>query len=296
MLFIVFSVGTSGVKLLGWWLVALSIRQEDSPIHSHNSIMFFFLPNSAVVLSLVLGLAQGHGNHQHHHHHHPHDHEEAHNHDKTIVGANEQQSHRDLRTTFSCATRQKKPHQEVDFQNLITKRYPGQGSLEQRRLRKKSSSADFSATIPIYHWLYTDNAATQYVTDAQIQAQMDWLNAAFAETGFEFETEAINRIVDSDVFFAYDGLDGPMSINILDEEFKNRREGCMNVLNIFWIDMQDNGFLDLGFALGPGFDADVNLDYAGIHYEAVTGGGYTRYDEGDILVHEVGHWLGLLHL
>lgn len=252
--------------------------------------MFFFLPNSAVVLSLVLGLAQAHGNHHHHHH-------EALDQDTAATGVNEQQQgHRDLRTTFSCATRQTKPHQEADFQNLITKRYPGEGSLEQRRLRKKSSSADFSATIPIYHWLYTDNAATQYVTDAQIQAQMDWLNDAFAETGFEFETEAINRIVDSDVFFAYDGLDGANSVAILDEEVKMRREGCMDVLNIFWIDMQDNGLLDLGFALGPGFDADVNLDYAGIHYEAVTGGGYTRYDEGDILVHEVGHWLGLLHL
>ena len=52
----------------------------------------------------------------------------------------------------------------------------------------------------------------------------------------------------------------------------------------------------LGWSSSP-WDAvhKVRLDGVSIHEDSLPGGSLTSYDRGDTAVHEVGHWLGLLH-
>jgi len=72
---------------------------------------------------------------------------------------------------------------------------------------------------------------------------------------------------------------------------KATRQGDMSTLNIWFKDLPDNY---LGYARYP-FNVNEALDGVVIDHEAAFGGNTTNHNEGDILVHEVGHWLGLYH-
>jgi pregnancy-associated plasma protein-A len=52
----------------------------------------------------------------------------------------------------------------------------------------------------------------------------------------------------------------------------------------------------LGWSSSPWqLDGDVRLDGVAVHEESLPGGSLYSYGRGDTAVHEVGHWLGLLH-
>lgn len=70
-------------------------------------------------------------------------------------------------------------------------------------------------------------------------------------------------------------------------------------LNIYSGEVEtDSGSPLLGYAAFPwDFAADPNVDGVVIEWSSVDGiGTAPPYNEGDTLVHEVGHWLGLLHI
>lgn len=53
-----------------------------------------------------------------------------------------------------------------------------------------------------------------------------------------------------------------------------------------------------GYATFPFEECDYgyeSLDGAFMNYKNIVGGSDTDFSEGDVLVHEVGHWLGLFH-
>jgi len=52
----------------------------------------------------------------------------------------------------------------------------------------------------------------------------------------------------------------------------------------------------LGWATWPeDYQIDKKLDGVVVHYQSMTGGTMDRYNLGGTLLHELGHWLGLLH-
>ena len=71
------------------------------------------------------------------------------------------------------------------------------------------------------------------------------------------------------------------------------RKGDASVLNVYW---QDLGKV-LGYASMPWQQAQLlaRQDGVTIGYGTHSGSNSFFYNEGDTLVHEVGHWLGLLH-
>jgi hypothetical protein len=126
----------------------------------------------------------------------------------------------------------------------------------------------------------------------QIELQMDKVNATYSETPFSFNLVNVSYLYDSDLFH----LDGPIFGNdipsmqsYLGEEI---RVGGRMDLNIYSLKLRSKG---LGFATFPGAFA---LQKDGVWVDHCTlplGSGCGTYATGDIVVHEIGHWLGLLH-
>ena len=71
------------------------------------------------------------------------------------------------------------------------------------------------------------------------------------------------------------------------------RQGEMSTLNVWFKNLTDK----LGYATFPwtSDDNEALLDGVAIMHTTVYGGSEAFYSEGDTLVHEVGHWLGLYH-
>jgi hypothetical protein len=84
-------------------------------------------------------------------------------------------------------------------------------------------------------------------------------------------------------------------------EMKNSlRKGGANVLNAYWtsfVNPELAAYATYPFASFPLTNGDPGrgVDGVVIRTDLITDGEATNYNEGDILVHEVGHWLGLLH-
>ncbi len=70
------------------------------------------------------------------------------------------------------------------------------------------------------------------------------------------------------------------------------RVGGTNVLNVWWNRCYGGAYL--GYATMP-FSARSSGDGIVNNHGSVLGGSIQNYNEGDTLIHEAGHWLGLYH-
>ena len=165
-----------------------------------------------------------------------------------------------------------------------------------------------TVTIPVaFHVISKGLRKSQgNLTDAQVQKQIDVLNAGYKGTGFQFALQAVEGI---------DRTVQPEWFNLIPANGSERRlyrgsgkevkmkkalyEGDSETLNIYTASL---GQFLLGWAYFPsGFDGSDGaplpqyLDGVVIDYRSTPGGGFANYGEGDTLTHEVGHWIGLYH-
>lgn len=156
-----------------------------------------------------------------------------------------------------------------------------------RRLRRDRASS--TVRVPVYFHVITKNGGTTgAVGDQEIADQMAILNDSFDGTtggedvDFEFELVSIDR---HDNASWYDDP-GPASPTLNVNGVRN-----MNVYT-----GSAGGYLGyVNFLPGEAPTGGSN-DYVVIHHSTLPGGtDGTPYEEGDTLVHEVGHWLGLEH-
>lgn len=135
----------------------------------------------------------------------------------------------------------------------------------------------------IWHTIYGDNEVG-LLTDVEIAASMDVINAAFAPD-FQFTLTKNQQINNRDWF----NLD-------VDQDWQYKEdlhEGNCGTLNVY--SLNPGGGL-LGWATFPtGCEGDNDNDGVVILHSSVPGGASSPYNEGDTLTHEVGHWLGLYH-
>ena len=143
------------------------------------------------------------------------------------------------------------------------------------------------------------------LTDDQIEAQIDVLNAAFASSGFSFDLRKITRTTKESWFnlVSANGAE-PRFFRGSGKEVKMKQalhEGDAQTLNIYSASLAQSllgwAYLPWDF-LGesgdplPRFYDGVVVDFRSLPIGDLA---YDVYGEGDTGTHEVGHWLGLFH-
>ena len=140
--------------------------------------------------------------------------------------------------------------------------------------------------ITFFH-VIKDSSGNGALTEAEIESQMDALNAGFKQTRTFFELQGTTETENDDWFAAEYGSaeesDMKSSLHVGDSR-------CLNIYSI------QNSQGILGWATFPS-EAEGDLDGDGvvIDYRTIPGGAAAPYNEGDTLTHEVGHWMGLYH-
>jgi len=146
-----------------------------------------------------------------------------------------------------------------------------------------------SHVIPVYvHRIYKTSSMpnSESATDAQITAQINVLNAAYAGSSFSFSLAGSDKTVNATWYTSSGGSSETQMKNAL-------RKGGSNALNIYFNNM--GGGL-LGWATFPSDYARYpKMDGVVILYSSVPGGTAAPYNLGDTATHEVGHWMGLYH-
>ena len=156
-----------------------------------------------------------------------------------------------------------------------------------RALRPALRVVDEPVVVPVAFHVLT--AGGEGATDAQVTAQMDVLNAAFAGVGVRFVLAAYDRTENA-------AWADRLRINSADERAMKRALALDPAvyLNLYTAAVLDDDYL--GWATLP-YDPDAGTVRDGVVVGGGTlpGGDEAPFNEGDTGVHEVGHWLGLEH-
>lgn len=140
--------------------------------------------------------------------------------------------------------------------------------------------------IPLAVHVVYDNGVWN-VPETVVKAQKDVLNAAFAGTGFQFRLVSIDRTLNGTWAHATQG-------SAVEADMKNALAvDPATTLNLYTL---EPGLGSTGWASFPWSHPEGDpMDGVVILADCFPGGAAAYFNEGDIAVHEVGHWLGLYH-
>ncbi|MCX2743735.1 zinc metalloprotease [Mangrovivirga sp. M17] len=161
-----------------------------------------------------------------------------------------------------------------------------------------------SINIPVYvHVIYSNSQ--ENISDAQIQSQIDILNADFNLTNNDASltpAEFTDVLADADINFTLAGVTRKASSRTewgTRDEMKFASNGGVDVvtpesaLNI-WVCNIGGGIL--GYAQFPGGDPSTDGVVVGPQFFGDTGYLSAPFDKGRTTTHEVGHYLNLRHI
>jgi hypothetical protein len=171
-----------------------------------------------------------------------------------------------------------------DLRRRLTVRF---GESDERRLNARLPD---TVVVPVrFHVVASGDQGR--LSRAAVDRQIAALNAAYsgrtggAATGVSFRLVAVDVTSNADWFANPRGYEGPLKTAL--------HRGGPGTLNLYsaavGIDM-------LGVSTFPQwYSARPVLDGVMIDYRSIPGGGNPGFNRGYTAVHEVGHWLGLLH-
>ncbi|GGO15229.1 hypothetical protein GCM10010116_30550 [Microbispora rosea subsp. aerata] len=144
-------------------------------------------------------------------------------------------------------------------------------------------------TVPVWAHIIKDRALA--LPDSAVSRQIAVLNTAYsggyggADTGVRFELKGITHTDNRSWFRDPLGFEEPMK--------KKLRVGGPETLNLYIAQLSR---LVLGYSTYPyWYDDEPVLDGVVIDWRSVPGGPLRDFARGFTAVHEIGHWLGLLH-
>ena len=179
-------------------------------------------------------------------------------------------------------------------------------TIDQRRENGQS----VVITIPVvFHILYSNS--TQNISDAQIQSQLDILNADFRRQNND-QDNIWSQAADTEIEFCLASFDPdgaptngilrvPTSVSSFgsNDAMKFTSQGgsdawpASDYLN-YWVCNLSGGLL--GYAQFPGGPASTDGVVCGYQYTGDIGTASSPFDLGRTGTHEVGHWLNLRHI
>lgn len=148
--------------------------------------------------------------------------------------------------------------------------------------------------IPVY-WHVVDRGtalADGNISQELIEDQIEILNDAFsggaggAASVYQFDLIDVDRTTNEDWFL---NANDPAVAAVMKAAL---HEGGANALNIFSCkptNLLGRSTFPWQYAANPSGDGVI------LRFSSMPGGAATPFNEGDTLVHEVGHWMGLLH-
>ncbi len=143
--------------------------------------------------------------------------------------------------------------------------------------------------IPVAVHVIALNGSVGNLSDGAIAGQIAVLNERYAAAGtpFQFSVVSLDRAVDPVGAVMGPGSSEEVSVK------SALHVGGPETLNLYFASPPDG---TLGFATFP-WDVGVNLALDGVvlAFQTVPNGEFPPYNLGVTAVHEVGHWLGLLH-
>jgi hypothetical protein len=150
-----------------------------------------------------------------------------------------------------------------------------------------SASVTRGGEIPVYFHVIRDDSGAGDVSDDRIDAQIAVMNGAFGPLGWNFVLVATDRWNNSQWFHA------PLGSPEQNEFKQTLHVGSADDLNVYTIEPAEYvgfGWYPWAYAGDPGNDGVI------LHHEVVSGGTALLPQWGDhVALHEVGHWMGLLH-
>jgi hypothetical protein len=184
-----------------------------------------------------------------------------------------------------CSTREMS-----DLEHRLHEAAHGQWLAERRAAGQAfAARPNGSVNVPVYFHVINQGSgiANGDVPQSQIDAQIQVLNAAYADTPFKFNLVSVSRTTNAAWFAMTPG-------SAAENEAKNAlRVGGAGTLNLY--SANPSGDL-LGWAtFPPDYAGNPKYDGVVLLFSSVPGGSGAPYNEGDTGTHEVGHWMGLYH-
>ncbi len=156
------------------------------------------------------------------------------------------------------------------------------------------TKAALSARIPLVFHVIQTASGRGFVPDEAIDDQVRVLNQRFSKLGVEFYVQGVNDVVKRGWFKKC--LPFKKNNNLNRKYFKFTRrlaEDPTTTINVYTC--QPHGNI-LGLAILPGWlPEDDTANAIVLHHQTLPGGLFVRHSQGGTGVHEMGHYLGLLH-
>lgn len=184
-----------------------------------------------------------------------------------------------------CGTVSPSPSRILDLQGAVRRVIPGTAALRVEAV---------PVTVPVY-WHILQDGTEDKLRDDQIAGQLDVLNQAYAPAGYRFVSRGITRSKNAKWFalLAGDSSEEEVMRALVIDAVRN--------LNVYigkpraLVDGRVESVLGYAYFPWDNQAADSWRDGVVLDWTTLPGASAGRYGRGATAVHEVGHWLGLLH-